>query len=78
MLQFYGIVIPMKRTTVSLPDKTATRMWALRKTLDVPSISEVLRWAIYLLQIFHEETEAGNEIVIRRPDGSTERIRMME
>ena len=58
-----------KRLTVVLPERSMQRLNALVERTESSSYTEVLKNALRLYEALVEEASAGNEFLVREPDG---------
>jgi len=68
--------VPKNRVQFDLPPKSMERLNALKFKTEASSYAEVLKNALRLYEALIQETESGNEFLIRGPNGSLTPYRM--
>jgi hypothetical protein len=67
---------PKNRVQFDLPPKSMERLNALKAKTEAASYAEVLKNALRLYEALIEETERGNEFMVRNADGVVTPYRM--
>lgn len=62
------------RLQLVLPEASFNRLENMKEATEASSYSEVIRRALRILEGLVAESEAGNTVVVRRPDGEEEVI----
>lgn len=68
--------VPKNRVQFDLPPRSMDRLNALKLKTEASSYAEVLKNALRLYEALIEETEKGNEFLIRNEDGTITPYRM--
>jgi hypothetical protein len=68
--------VPKNRVQFDLPPRSMERLNALKLKTEASSYAEVLKNALRLYEALIEETEKGNEFLIRNEDGTITPYRM--
>jgi len=68
--------VPKNRVQFDLPPRSMDRLNALKLKTEAASYAEVLKNALRLYEALIEETEKGNEFMIRNEDGAIMPYRM--
>lgn len=58
------------RMTLALPRSTKDRMEELQELSEATNLTEVIRRSLAAYELLVKHVKAGNEIVIRQPDGA--------
>ena len=62
------------RLQLVLPEQSVDRLEALKEVTEAASYAEVIRRALRLYEGLLAETEAGGDILVRRQDGTEEKV----
>lgn len=57
------------RIQVDFSDRENERLLRLKEKLDAGSYKEVIKQALHLIEVIHDEQAKGNAIIIRKEDG---------
>lgn len=68
----------MPKVTMSLTDRDAANTEKLRKTLDARSNAHAVSIALSLTAFVVDQLQQGNDLLLRSPDGETQRVVMTE
>jgi hypothetical protein len=68
--------VPKNRVQFDLPPKSMERLNALKAKTEAASYAEVLKNALRLYEALIEETERGNEFMVRNAEGVVTPYRM--
>jgi hypothetical protein len=60
-----------KRVQLDLPEKSMSRLLALKEKTEASSYVEVIKNALRLYEAVIEETDAGNTFLVKDKEGST-------
>ncbi len=63
-----------KRLQIDFSERAYNDLSELQELLDARSKSEVIRTSLGLLRWLLDESEAGNRLMLQKPDGSSERV----
>ena len=63
-----------KRLQIDFSEHAYNDLSELQELLDARSKSEVIRTSLGLLRWLLDESEAGNRLMLQKPDGNSERV----
>ncbi len=61
---------------ISLPTETIERYEEIALSMGEKNTKEVFRKAVLTLALLHEEAKNGAEIVLKQPDGTSEKLNL--